>query len=44
MSGRERRMAKSAFDKIKVGLEEAKAYLDALAKKREDEARSLQKK
>ena len=36
-------MAKTAFDKIKIGLEEAKAYLDALTKKRDDEAPSLQK-
>ena len=26
-------MTKTAFDKIKAGLEEAKAYLDGLAKK-----------
>ena len=37
-------MTKTAFDKIKAGLEEAKAYLEILAKKRDDEARPPQKK
>jgi len=34
----ERKMTKAAFDKIKAGLEEAKAYLDELKKKRGNEA------
>jgi hypothetical protein len=37
-------MAKTAFDKIRAGVEEAKAYLDTLAKKRDDETRQPQKK
>jgi hypothetical protein len=37
-------MTKTAFDKIKAGLEEAKAYLDALTKKRDNEARPPQQK
>ena len=31
----ERAMAKTAFDKIKAGLEEAKAYLDGSREKRD---------
>ena len=37
-------MTKTAFEKIKAGLEETKAYLDALPKKRDDEARKLRQK
>jgi len=37
-------MTKTAFDKIKAGLEETKAYLDALPKKRDDEDRPPQRK
>jgi hypothetical protein len=40
----ETEMTKGAFDKIKAGLEEAKAYLDALPKKRVDGARPPQQK
>jgi hypothetical protein len=39
----ERKMTKAAFDKIKAGLEEAKAYLDEL-KKRGNETSASQKK
>jgi hypothetical protein len=37
-------MTKTAFDKIKAGLEEAKAYLEILTKKRDDKVRPPQKK
>jgi hypothetical protein len=37
-------MTKTAFDKIKAGLEEAKAYLEILTKKRDDETQLSQKK
>jgi hypothetical protein len=37
-------MTKAAFDKIKAGLEEAKAHLDILSKKRDDETRQPQRK
>ena len=37
-------MAKSAFDKIKAGLEDAKAYLDESASKRYDPLRDYLKK
>jgi hypothetical protein len=40
----ETEMTKTAFDKIKAGLEEAKAYLEILTKKRDDETRLPQKK
>jgi hypothetical protein len=37
-------MTKTAFDKIKAGLEEAKAYLETLTKKRDNKARPPQQK
>ena len=40
----ETEMTKTAFDKIKAGLEEAKAYLEILTKKRDDETQLPQKK
>jgi len=40
----ETEMTKTAFDKIKAGLEEAKAYLEILTKKRDDETQLSQKK
>jgi hypothetical protein len=40
----ETEMTKTAFEKIKAGLEEAKAYLEILTKKRDNETRSPQKK
>jgi hypothetical protein len=40
----ETEMTKTAFEKIKAGLEEAKAYLEILTKKRDNETRLPQKK
>jgi hypothetical protein len=40
----ETEMTKTAFDKIKAGLEEAKAYLEILTKKHDDETQLPQKK
>jgi hypothetical protein len=40
----ETEMKKTAFDKIKAGLEEARAYLEILTKKRDNETRPPQRK
>ena len=40
----ETEMTKTAFNKIKAGLEEAKAYIEILTKKRDDKARPPQQK